>query len=112
MVRQGDEQWFNIVRWTLFALINAEELEVKAAGVDELKASSKKPTVRRLLGLEGTFGEDIGLDADWAARAIKATGNYAEIFERNLGKSSKLGIERGINALWNAGGLLYVPPVR
>ena len=112
LVRQGDDQWFNIVRWTLFALINAEELDVKAANVDDLKASSKKPTVRRLLGLEGTFGADMGLDADWAARAIKATGNYAEIFERNLGKGSKLGIERGINALWNAGGLLYVPPVR
>ncbi len=112
MVRQGDEQWFNIVRWTLFALINAEELGVSAAMVDELKAGSKQPGVRRLLGLEGSFGADLGLDADWAARAIKATGNYAEIFERNLGKGSKLGIERGINALWNAGGLLYVPPVR
>ena len=112
MVRQGDEQWVNIVRWTLFALINAEELDVTAAGVDALKASSKKPTVRRLLGLEGTFGVDIGLDADWAARVIKATGNYAEMFERNLGRGSKLGIQRGINALWSAGGLLYVPPVR
>jgi general L-amino acid transport system substrate-binding protein len=112
MVRQGDEQWLNIVRWTLFALVNAEELDVKAGGVDDLRANSKIPMVRRLLGLEGTFGADIGLDAEWAARAIKATGNYAEIFERNLGKGSKLGIERGINALWNAGGLLYVPPVR
>jgi general L-amino acid transport system substrate-binding protein len=112
MVRQGDEHWFSIVRWTLFALINAEELDVKAASVDDLKANSKIPSVRRLLGLEGTFGADMGLDADWAARAIKATGNYAEMFERNLGKGSKLGIERGINALWNAGGLLYVPPVR
>ncbi|MEQ1523570.1 MAG: amino acid ABC transporter substrate-binding protein [Aestuariivirga sp.] len=112
MVRQGDEQWFNIVRWTLFALVNAEELDLKAASVDDLKINSKIPTIRRLLGLEGTFGADLGLDADWAARAIKATGNYAEIFERNLGKGSKLGIERGINALWNAGGLLYVPPVR
>ncbi len=112
MVRQGDEQWFNIVRWTLFALINAEELNVKAATVDDLKANSKMPSVRRLLGLEGTFGADMGLDADWATRAIKATGNYGEIFERNLGKDSKLGIERGINALWNAGGLLYAPPVR
>lgn len=112
MVRQGDEQWFNIVRWTLFALINAEELNVKAATVDDLKANSKMPSVRRLLGLEGTFGADMGLDADWATRAIKATGNYGEIFERNLGKGSKLGIERGINALWNAGGLLYAPPVR
>jgi general L-amino acid transport system substrate-binding protein len=112
MVRQGDEQWFNIVRWTLFALVNAEELDVRAGGVDDLKANSKIPTIRRLLGLEGSFGVDIGLDADWAARAIKATGNYAEIFERNLGNDSQLGIERGINALWNAGGLLYVPPVR
>ena len=111
-VRQGDEQWFNIVRWTLFALINAEELEVTAAGVDELKASSRKPNLRRLLGAEGTFGADLGLDPDWAGRAIKAVGNYAEIFARNLGPESPLAIERGINGLWNAGGLLYAPPVR
>ena len=111
-VRQGDEQWFNIVRWTLFALIDAEEIDVTAAAVDDLKAQSKKPSVRRLLGLEGTFGADMGLDADWAARAIEAVGNYGEIFERNLGKGSPLAIERGINALWNAGGLLYAPPVR
>ena len=111
-VRQGDEQWFNIVRWTLFALINAEELEVTAAGVDELKSTSRKPNVRRLLGGEGTFGADIGLDPDWAGRAIKATGNYAEIFARNLGPETPLAIERGINGLWNAGGLLYAPPVR
>ncbi len=111
-VRQGDEQWLNIVRWTLFALINAEEAEVTAAGVDGLKAESKNPAVRRLLGVEGTFGADLGLDADWAVRAIKAVGNYGEIFERNVGKGSPLAIERGLNALWNAGGLLYVPPVR
>ena len=112
VVRQGDEQWFNIVRWTLFALINAEEAEVSAAGVDDLKATSKKPAVRRLLGAEGTFGVDMGLDADWATRAIRAVGNYGEIFNRNLGKDTPLAIERGINALWNAGGLLYAPPVR
>jgi general L-amino acid transport system substrate-binding protein len=111
-VRQGDEQWLNIVRWTLYVLVNAEELEVRAADVDDLKAKSASPSIRRLLGAEGTFGADMGLDADWAVRAIKASGNYAEIFDRNLGKGSKLGIERGINALWNAGGLLYVPPVR
>ena len=111
-VRQGDDQWFNIVRWTLFALINAEEIEVTAAGADELAAQSKKPPVRRLLGAEGTFGADMGLDAGWALRAIKASGNYGEIFNRNLGKDSPLAIERGINALWNAGGLLYAPPVR
>ena len=112
MVRQGDEQWFNIIRWTLFVLIDAEELEVKAASVDTLKTESTKPNVRRLLGLEGTFGADMGLDADWAARAIKAAGNYGEIFDRNLGKGSPLLIERGVNALWNAGGLLYAPPVQ
>ena len=111
-VRQGDEQWFNIVRWTLFALINAEEIDVTAAGVDDLKAQSKKPAVRRLLGAEGTFGADLGLDAEWAARALKAVGNYSEIFERNLGTGSPLAIGRGLNALWNAGGLLYAPPVR
>jgi general L-amino acid transport system substrate-binding protein len=111
-VRQGDEQWFNIARWTLFALINAEELQLRGAGVDDAKAKSKKPDVRRLLGVEGTFGADMGLDGDWAVRAIKASGNYGEIFERNLGKGSKLGIERGLNAPWNQGGVLYVPPVR
>lgn len=111
-VRQGDEQWFNIVRWTLYALINAEEMEVTAAGADDLKATSRHANVRRLLGAEGTFGADMGLDADWALRAIKAVGNYAEIFNRNLGKDTPLAIERGINGLWNAGGLLYAPPVR
>jgi general L-amino acid transport system substrate-binding protein len=112
VIRQGDDQWFNIVRWTLFALINAEEMGVKAASVDLFKADSKRADIRRLLGLEGTFGTDMGLDADWAARAIKATGNYGEIFERNLGVETPLQISRGINALWNAGGLLYAPPVR
>jgi general L-amino acid transport system substrate-binding protein len=113
VVRQGDDQWFAIVRWVLFALINAEELQVGMKGVDELKKTSKSPAVRRLLGVDGsTLGADLGLDAEWAARAIKATGNYAEVFERNLGAQSQLGIARGVNALWNAGGLLYVPPVR
>jgi general L-amino acid transport system substrate-binding protein len=111
-VRQGDEQWFNIARWTLFALINAEELDIRGPTVDDEKAKSKKPDIRRLLGVEGTFGADMGLDAEWAARAIKVSGNYGEMFERNLGKGSKLGIERGLNALWNKGGILYTPPVR
>ncbi len=111
-MRQGDEQWYTIARWMLFALINAEELEITAASADELKATSRKPNVRRLLGAEGSFGADMGLDPDWALRAIKAVGNYGEIFARNLGKDTPLAIERGINALWNAGGLLYAPPVR
>ena len=96
----------------MFALINAEELEVTATSVDGYRTDSKKPAIRRLLGVEGAFGADLGLDPEWAARAIKAGGHYGEIFERNLGTGSKLGIQRGMNALWNAGGLLYAPPVR
>jgi general L-amino acid transport system substrate-binding protein len=111
-VRVGDEQWFNIARWTLFALINAEELELRGPGVAEAKTKSKKATVRRLLGVEGTFGADLGLDAGWAERAITAVGNYGEMFDRNLGKDSKLLIERGLNAQWDKGGILYAPPVR
>jgi general L-amino acid transport system substrate-binding protein len=111
-VRAGDEQWFNIVRWTLFALINADELEVRGINVADEKAKSKRAGVRRLLGVEGTFGTDLGLDNDWAARAISAVGNYGEIFERNLGKDSKLTIDRGLNNLWSNGGILYAPPVR
>jgi general L-amino acid transport system substrate-binding protein len=110
-VRQGDEQWFNIVRWTLYALVNAEELGISASNVDDQKAKSKNAAVRRLLGVEGSTGTSMGLDADWAARTIKATGNYGEIFDRNLGPNSPLAINRGINALWNAGGLLYAPPM-
>ncbi|MFN0192349.1 MAG: amino acid ABC transporter substrate-binding protein [Aestuariivirga sp.] len=111
-VRQGDDQWFNIVRWTLFALVNGEELDVRASEADRLKTESTSPAIRRLLGVEGTFGADMGLDPDWAVRAIKAAGHYGEIFERNLGQGSSLKIERGMNALWNGGGLLYAPPVR
>jgi general L-amino acid transport system substrate-binding protein len=111
-VRVGDEQWFNIARWTLFALVNAEELEVRSATTADDKAKSKKANVRRLLGAEGTFGVDLGLDADWAARAITAVGNYGEMFDRNLGVNSNLQIERGLNARWDKGGILYAPPVR
>jgi len=110
-VRQGDEQWFNVVRWTLNALINAEELGITAANADEQKAKSKNAAVQRLLGVDGTDGPAMGLDADWAARTIKAVGNYGEIFDRNLGPNTPLAINRGINALWNKGGLLYAPPM-
>jgi general L-amino acid transport system substrate-binding protein len=110
-VRQGDEQWFNIVRWTLYALVNAEELGITAANVDDQKAKSKNASVRRLLGLEGNDGPSMGLDADWAARTIKAVGNYGEIFDRNLGPNTPLAINRGLNALWDAGGVLYAPPM-
>jgi general L-amino acid transport system substrate-binding protein len=112
VVRTGDDQWFNIARWTLFAIINAEELDLRQPNIDDEMKNSKKATIRRLLGAEGTFGTDLGLDKDWAARAIKATGNYAEIFERNLGLASGLNIDRGLNALWSNNGILYAPPVR
>lgn len=111
VVRQGDAQWGNIVRWTLNAMINAEELAVTQANVDQMK-ESKNPEIRRLLGLEGEYGQAIGLDADWAYQIIKHVGNYGESFDRNVGAGSPLGIARGQNALWRDGGLQYAPPIR
>jgi general L-amino acid transport system substrate-binding protein len=111
VVRQGDDQWFNVVKWVHFALLNAEELGVTQANVDEMKAGENQD-IRRLLGADGTFGEAIGLTNDWAANLIKAVGNYGEIFDRNVGAGSKLGIARGLNALWTKGGIQYAPPVR
>jgi general L-amino acid transport system substrate-binding protein len=110
-VRQGDDQWFNIVKWTHFAMLNAEELGVTSARLDEA-LTSEKPDVRRLLGLEGTFGEQIGLTNDWAVRIVRLVGNYSEVFERNVGAGSKLAIPRGINQLWSNGGIQYAPPIR
>ncbi|WP_395666995.1 amino acid ABC transporter substrate-binding protein [Methylocella sp.] len=110
-VRQGDDEWFNLVKWTLFALVNAEELGVTSQNVDE-KTKSDRPEIRRLLGLEGNFGEGLGLGADWAYRIVKHVGNYGEIFDRNLGEGSRLKIKRGVNALWIRGGLQYAPPIR
>jgi general L-amino acid transport system substrate-binding protein len=110
-VRQGDPQWEDIARWTLNALLNAEELGVTAANVEERKQSDN-PRVRRLLGQEGSYGPSIGLSPDWAANAIRVVGNYGEMFERNIGNETPLGIERGQNALWTKGGLQYAPPVR
>jgi general L-amino acid transport system substrate-binding protein len=111
VVRAGDDAWLDIVRWTHFALLNAEELGVTQANLEEMK-NSENPEIRRLVGTEGTFGEGIGLTNDWAANIIKAVGNYGEIFERNIGQGSELKIERGLNALWNQGGLQYGPPIR
>lgn len=110
-VRQGDDQWFNLVKWTLFATINAEELGITRANVAE-KLKSDQPTVRRFLGVEGDFGKGLGLKPDWAFQIIKAVGNYGEIFERNVGAQSKLKISRGLNRLWSDGGIQYAPPVR
>lgn len=110
-VRQGDDQWFNIVRWVHYAMVNAEEYGVTQANVDQMK-SSPNPNIKRLLGTEGTMGKLLGLDSDWAVRVIKAVGNYGECFERNVGQGSPLKIERGINALWTKGGLQYGYPIR
>ncbi|MBA5776429.1 amino acid ABC transporter substrate-binding protein [Stappia sp. F7233] len=111
VVQQGDDQWFNVTKWVYFALINAEEAGVNSANVDEMK-SSEDPNVKRLLGTEGAFGEAIGLSNDWAYRVVKHVGNYGEIFERNVGPDTPLGIARGLNALWSKGGIQYAPPVR
>jgi len=110
-VRQGDPQWFNINRWVYFALLEAEELGVTQANVDEMLGSDN-PAVKRLLGVEGDFGTPIGLPADWGYRVVKHIGNYGEAFDRNMGEGSPIGLQRGINALWNKGGLQYAPPIR
>ena len=111
VVRQGDDQWFNIAKWVYFALINAEELGVTKANVGDMMGSDN-PSIKRLLGTEGGFGEAIGLGNDWAANAIKAVGNYGEMFDANVGPDTPLGIARGQNALWSKGGLQYAPPIR
>jgi general L-amino acid transport system substrate-binding protein len=110
-VRHGDDQWFDIVKWTHFAMVNAEELGITKANVDDQKKSDN-PDIKRLLGTEGKYGEALGLSDDWAYRIIKQVGNYGEVFERNVGQGSPLKIARGLNALWNKGGLQFAPPVR
>ena len=111
VVRQGDDQWFKINRWVYFALLEAEELGVTSANVDEMLGSDN-PAIKRLLGVEGDFGAPIGLTKDWAYQIIKLVGNYGEAFERNVGPSTDIGLERGLNALWTNGGLQYAPPIR
>ena len=111
LVRHGDDQWFDVVKWTLFAMLNAEELGISSKNVDEA-LKSNQPEIRRLLGVEGNFGEQLGLSKDWVVRIVKQVGNYGEVFERNVGTGSKLGISRGINRLWTKGGIQYAPPVR
>ncbi len=112
MVRRGDDEWFAIVKWTIHGLLEAEEYGVTQANVDSLKTSSKDPVVQRILGTSEDTGKLLGLDKDWMGRAIKATGNYGEIFERNVGPKSALGLPRGVNNLWNKGGLMYAYPIR
>jgi general L-amino acid transport system substrate-binding protein len=110
-VRKDDVTWFEIVQWTHYAMITAEELGVTQANVDE-KLKSDNPEIRRLLGVEGDFGKNLGLTNDWAYRIIKQVGNYGESFERNVGMGSPIKIRRGLNALWTQGGLQYAPPIR
>ncbi|HEY7747482.1 MAG TPA: amino acid ABC transporter substrate-binding protein [Aestuariivirgaceae bacterium] len=112
LVRQGDDGWFNVAKWTYYALLNAEELGVTQANVDDMKANSTNPEIRRLLGAEGDFGTGLGLTNDWVVNIIKAVGNYGEIFDRNVGAGSTLKIERGSNAQWSKGGLQYGMPIR
>jgi general L-amino acid transport system substrate-binding protein len=111
VVRQGDDEWFNVVKWTHNAMLNAEEMGVTSANTDEMLKSSN-PNVRRLLGLEGPKGAGLNLNDDWAFQIIKQVGNYGEVFDRNVGKDSPLQVSRGINALWSDGGLQYAPPMR
>ena len=111
-VRRGDDEYFTIVKWVVFALIEAEEYGITQGNVDGMRASSTDPVVQRILGTSEDTGKLLGLDKDWAYRAIKAVGNYGEIFERNVGPNSALKLPRGANNLWNKGGLMYAPPVR
>lgn len=114
MVRQGDDQWFDIVQWTVFATFAAEEFGITSQNVDQAKESDTRPEVRRLLGADPNvdLGAKLGLSKDWAANVIKSVGNYAEIYDRNLGPNTKTAIPRGINNLYTQGGLLYAPPFR
>ena len=111
VVRQADSQWFTIIKWVHFALLNAEEFAVTQANVDQMLTSAN-PDIKRLLGKEGDYGKGLGLDNDWAYKAIKQVGNYGEMFERNVGAGSRIKIDRGLNRLWTKGGLQYAPPVR
>ncbi|WP_346796743.1 amino acid ABC transporter substrate-binding protein [Halomonas sp. Bachu 37] len=110
-VLQGDDQWFNIVKWSLFAMLNAEEYGITSANVDDMRGSDD-PNVARILGKDDNYGEGMGLEADWAYNIIKQVGNYAEVYDRNVGEGSDFNIARGLNALWVDGGIQYAPPIR
>ena len=112
VVRHGDNNWGDIVRWTFYALVAAEEFGITQANVEEMASTSQNPEVKRILGVEGDLGAMMGLDKDWGKRAIAASGNYGEIFEANIGASTSIGLARGLNAQWKQGGLMYAPPFR
>ena len=112
VVRRGDDEFFAVAKWVLYALLDAEEKGITSANVDDMRANSKDPNVQRLLGASGDMAEKIGLSKDWAYNAIKQMGNYGEMFARNVGPDTPLKLERGLNAQWNEGGLMYAPPIR
>jgi general L-amino acid transport system substrate-binding protein len=111
LVRHGDDQWFDIIQWTVFATFQADESGVTSQNVDQMK-DAQDPNIRKLLGVEGDMGSKLGLDNAWAYNVIKSVGNYAEIYDRNLGPKTVFNLPRGINASWVDGGLLYSPPFR
>ena len=112
-VRQGDDEWADIGRWVVNALINAEELGITQANVKQMASvAGNNPSINRMLGTEGDMGAMLGLDKDWAVHAIFAVGNYGEIFARHIGLDTPIGLERGLNALWKDGGILYAAPIR
>src|SRR6201999_681571 len=111
VVRLRDDGWMMNVKWTVYAMLNAEELGVSSTNIDDA-LKSKKPDGIGLVGTEGAYGEELGLTKDWATRIIRRVGNYGEVYERNVGPGSKLAIPRGLNQLWSAGGIQYAPPIR
>ena len=110
--RQGDEAWTRLVKWVHYAMVAGEVFGISKTNVDQIKSSTKDPETRRFLGLDGDFGKLLGVDNDWAYRIIKLVGNYGEVFERNVGSKTPLKLDRGINALWTKGGLMYAMPFR
>ena len=112
MVRRDDQEWFDVIRWTVSALIQAEELGVTSANAEQLRGGSQNPEIRRLLGADPLLGNALKLDPAWAYNAIRAVGNYGELFERHLGPNTQIGLERGLNRLWTDGGLMYAWPMR
>jgi len=112
VVRHGDDQWFDIVKWTMNGLLEAEEYGISSANAADLKANSDNPSVRRLLGVEGDMGEKLGIGNDWLYNVVSQVGNYGETYERHVGAATPLKLDRGVNNLWNHGGLMYAPPIR
>ena len=112
VVRHGDDQWLDLVKWSFYAQLEAEENGVSSKNVDEMKANTNNPVVKRLLGMEGDLGKNLGVSPDWAYNIIKQVGNYGEVFEKHIGVNTPVGLPRGVNSLWTKGGLMYAMPVR